>query len=184
MLREVWEFLINPIYREYPRKDLNILLPKFVPLLGYALLLSYGFGILNSALQSILNLDIGDHASEEFINGPTIYLFGMAVILAPLMEETIFRGPLIFLKESLYFKPIFYVITLLFGFYHILNFELTPTTLWVSPLLVAPQISVGIFLGFVRVRFNLLWAIFFHALYNFILMTPLLLFKLLEIPIK
>lgn len=184
MLKEVWEFLKNPVYEEYPRKDLNFLLPKFVPLLGYALIFSYGFGILNSTLQSVFNLDIGDHASEEFINGPAIYLFGMAVILAPIMEELIFRGPLVFLKESPYFKTIFYIVTLLFGFYHILNFELTTTTLLFTPLLVAPQISVGVFLGFVRVRFSLLWAIAFHSLYNFILMAPLLLFKFLEIPIK
>lgn len=145
MLKEVWGFLKNPVYQEYPHKDFNFLLPKFVPLLGYALLFSYGFGIFNNALQTSLNLDIGDHASEEFINGPAIYLFGMAVILAPIIEELIFRGSLVFLTGSPYFRPVFYIITLLFGFYHILNFELTTSTLLFSPLLVAPQISVGDF---------------------------------------
>jgi hypothetical protein len=105
------------------------------------------------------------------------------IILAPVLEELIFRGPLIFFRNSRFFPYIFYGITLLFGFYHITNFELSRQVLLLSPLLVAPQLCVGVFLGYIRVRFGLLWAMLLHALYNFALLGPVLLLKYLNIPL-
>ncbi|AYN67981.1 CPBP family intramembrane metalloprotease [Euzebyella marina] len=177
----VWEFFKNPTYEESLEKDPHERLRWFTELLLYALTLSYLIGMVNAGLQNYFDIDIGKHASEDLMNRSLLLLFAAAVIMAPVMEEVIFRGPLIFFKKKNYFNCIFYFLTFIFGFYHISNFELTTTTLLLSPLLVAPQLSVGIFLGFVRVKFGLLWAIIFHALYNFILMTPLLFMNFLDL---
>ena len=63
-----------------------------------------------------------------------------------------------------------YVFAILFGLVHITNFKITPSVLLLAPILVLPQICIGGFLGFIRVRFGLLWSIALHGSYNGILM--------------
>jgi len=140
---------------------------------------------LVSLVQTVFDLDFGKHAIEEALEKyPLYFLFIAAAVLAPILEEIIFRGPLIFLKDSKYFKFFFYASVLIFGFYHMTNFEITTTTLLLSPLLVSPQLSVGTLLGFIRVRFGLLWAIALHAAYNLLLVGPVLILKVLDIPLE
>ena len=67
---------------------------------------------------------------------------------------------------------------------HISNFEMTKQVLLFSPLLVAPQISVGFLLGYIRVRFGLIWSMALHACYNMVLIVPVLIMQLLDIPIE
>jgi len=93
----------------------------------------------------------------------------MMVVLAPVLEEMIFRGPLGFFKTSPYFPFAFYCSFVLFGLIHLGNFEITPAVLLLSPLLVAPQTIMGVFLGYIRVRLGLSWAILLHASHNGIL---------------
>ncbi|SHI91153.1 CPBP family intramembrane glutamic endopeptidase [Pseudozobellia thermophila] len=184
ILGQILSFLKNPVYQEDKQSDFNDKYRVFIQLLFYALILSYGLGLLNQSLETFLNLDIGKHASEDFIKDAPWLLFLMAVVLAPLLEELFFRGPLFFFKDSPLFPYIFYLLTLIFGFYHILNFEFTSTTLWLSPLLVAPQLSVGVFLGFIRVRFGLPWSIALHAAYNLILIGPFILLQIFDLPVE
>ena len=184
MLKSVFVFLKNPIYQEDENIDFNYRYKVLVQILLYAFLISYALGFLNHRLDSAFDLDIGKHASEEYLRGSPGLLFLMAVILAPILEELCFRGPLSFFKKSHFFPYVFYVFTLIFAFYHILNFEFTTTTLWLSSLLVAPQFCVGLFLGYLRVRFGLLWSIALHAAYNLIVIGPFILFKFLDLPIE
>lgn len=74
----------------------------------------------------------------------------------------------------------FYLIALIFGYVHLFNFTINSTTMLLSPILVAPQLSAGLFFGFIRVRFGLLWSIGLHACYNFILIGPVLALHLIE----
>jgi len=142
-------------------------------------------GLLVGLFQSLFGLDFGEHAIEEAIEKYPLYvLFLGAVFAAPILEELIFRGPLFLFRDSRYFKYFFYASILIFGFYHITNFEITTTTLLFSPLLVSPQLSVGSLLGFIRVRFGLSWAIALHAAYNLILVGPVILLKLMNIPLE
>jgi len=107
----------------------------------------------------------------------------LAIVVAPLFEELIFRGPLVLFKDKSYFRIVFWVLTLLFGYVHLSNYELTSSNIIFSPFLVLPQICVGAIFGFLRVRFELLWAIGLHAAYNLVLMGPVLLFIALDIPL-
>lgn len=185
MLKEVFEFLKNPVYQEDDNIDFNYRLTKFWRLLLFAIAISFGLGLLNGGVEKLFGLDLGKHAIDDFMDkySPWFLLFA-AVVLAPVLEELFFRGPLIFFKRSPFFKYLFYLFTLVFGFYHITNFEINTTTLLLSPLLVAPQLSVGVFLGFIRVRFGLSWAVALHALYNLILIGPFVTLQLLEIPME
>jgi membrane protease YdiL (CAAX protease family) len=182
---QLWEFVKNPEYSEDENRDFGYRLRLFRRLLLYALLISVAFSILVGLLEQAGFIALGEHAIEALFKNhslPTIAL--LAVVVAPVVEELLFRAPLVLFKNSRFFKPLFYLFTLVFGFYHITNFEITNTILLFSPLLVAPQISIGFFLGYIRIRFGLLWAIALHASYNLLLLTPVLLAKSLNLPLE
>ncbi|WP_198439804.1 CPBP family intramembrane glutamic endopeptidase [Pareuzebyella sediminis] len=180
----ILNFAKNPVYQEDTNTDLKYRLIILSRLLMSALTISIFLGMLIGGLKTAFHLDLGKHALDDFMaEYSALTLLLAAVILAPFFEELLFRGPLYFFRNSQYFNYAFYSLTLIFGFYHITNFELTATTLALAPLLVLPQMSIGVFLGFVRVRFGLPWAMAFHAVYNFVLVTPMLILHLLEIPV-
>ena len=133
-----------------------------------------------------------------------VLIFFFAVIVAPLFEEVMFRLILKFRsnflilwsihigvalhlgqKRSLlktarkvwdkFYRWIFYFMAVAFGLMHIMNFEPSLNIYLLAPILVAPQILLGINLGYLRIRFGLIWSILFHALYNGILMSIALL---------
>jgi len=131
-----------------------------------------------------------------------IILFG--VVILPLIEELIFRlylrfkqnylARLIILLASVTgkqnkikietnlttfwqnkFRSIFYLSALIFGFYHLVNYEYSNTILLLSPILIAPQIVMGLFLGYLRVKYGLILGYFMHGLHNAIfLMIPII----------
>lgn len=184
MLKTLWEFIKNPVYEEDTNTDINYRSSILIRFMAYALFLSLILLVLSAAIESLFNLEVGKHAMEDILNMSPWVLFLSAVIAAPVFEELIFRGPMVFFKESPYFKYMYYVLTIVFGYVHISNFEINTATLVLSPLLVAPQISIGFFLGYIRVRFGLLWSILFHSIYNGILTVPVVLAQLLDIPLK
>ena len=175
-------FLKFPDYQVDENRNLKYRLGIFLKLLVLSLALSLILATLIGSVQSFFGLDFGEHAIEAlFENYSVLFIFIAAVVFAPLLEEVIFRAPMALFKKSRYFHIAFYTFTLTFGFYHLLNFEVNNTVLLFSPLLVAPQISVGAILGYIRVKFGLLWAIALHAIYNLVLIGPVLLLKLLDL---
>jgi hypothetical protein len=52
-----------------------------------------------------------------------------------------------------------------FGIVHITNYKLSYTILLLSPILIAPQILVGLLLV-LRVRYGFVWGFLLHALHN------------------
>lgn len=183
-LQQIWEFVKSPIYVEDENLDFKYRLGVFSRLLVYALLISITFSIVIGFLEESGLLVVGEHAIEELFQKYSLPVIALlAIVVAPVVEELIFRAPLVLFKKSRFFNLILYLFTLVFGFYHITNFELTTTVLLFSPLLVAPQISVGFFLGFIRVRLGLFWAIALHASYNMTLFLPLLILKIFNLPL-
>jgi membrane protease YdiL (CAAX protease family) len=132
-------------------------------------------------IEQVGLIDIEDHAVNQMFEdySPMIIVL-FAVILAPFFEELIFRAPLtLFCKYKKAFRWIFYAFALIFGYVHITNYELTTNVLLFSPILVGPQIILGLFLGVIRVKLGLIYAMFFHAFYNGILVIPSVLFQFL-----
>ena len=68
-----------------------------------------------------------------------------------------------------YFSLLFYLSAIIFGLVHISNFSKFVAPWYVYVLLILPQMMVGLFLWFVRVRFGLWFAILYHMLHNGIL---------------
>lgn len=184
MLKIIWDYLKNPIYEEDENTDFRYRFAIVIQLVIYALLVSLVLLAISGTLESVFNLNVGKHAMEDILDKSPWVLLLSVVIAAPLFEELIFRGPMSLFKESPYFKYVFYTLTLIFGYVHIFNFEINTSTILLSPFLVAPQISIGVFLGYIRVRFGLLWSMLFHATYNFILTGPLFVAQLLDIPLE
>jgi membrane protease YdiL (CAAX protease family) len=90
----------------------------------------------------------------------------------------------VYFRDSPYFKYAFYMSVLLFGVVHIFNFQGDAQLYFFAPLLIAPQLIAGIFLGYIRVKLGLKWSILLHASYNTILIGPVLLLKILNIPME
>ena len=185
MFDELIAFIKNPAFRKNTHLSFEYKLFYMVKLALLAICISIGLSLIAAFLEHIFSLELGKHAIDDlFDNYSALGIFFFGVVLAPFLEELLFRGPLVWFKDSTYFRPIFYLVAVLFGYIHITNFELSTTVLVLSPLLVAPQISVGLLLGLIRVKFGLSWSMAMHALYNLILITPLVLVKVLNIPLE
>ncbi len=185
MVQQLLTFFKHPVYEPDENRVFEYRMGIFWKLLLYSMLCSIVFGVLISIVTAVLSIDTGQHALDHFMEQYSpILLFLAAVVAAPILEELIFRAPMVFFKNNPRFKIFFYLFTLVFGFYHITNFEINTGVLLLSPLLVAPQLSVGLFLGFIRVRFGILWAIALHAVYNGILIGPFVVAHVLDIPIS
>jgi hypothetical protein len=170
MLRHVWYFVRKPSYVAYSNTPLQLKLRVFLNVLVWNLAFGIGLALLINGLSHLLNIDIGDHKVEDlFQKYSTITIFFLMVIIAPFTEEFIFRGPLVFFKRSSFFKWAYYISCLLFGLVHIGNFDNANDILWLAPFLVAPQIVMGFFLGYLRVRLGLHYAILMHMAHNGIL---------------
>ena len=176
ILNELIQYLINPILLKDENKSY---LYRF-KILIYLLLISFIFSFFISTITRILTLigvlhDVSHITDSLFDDSNGFKILFFAAILAPFIEESIFRGPLIYFKQPKAFKTAFYVIGIIFAYVHIFNFEITTNVLLFSPLLVAPQFFIGLIFGFIRIRFGLIWSILLHSIYNGILVSLFLL---------
>ncbi|WP_299624087.1 CPBP family intramembrane glutamic endopeptidase [uncultured Tenacibaculum sp.] len=164
---ELIAYLKNPVLEQDPNTDPKYRLTKFFHLLVISII---SIGVLTPLLGLVEAsglVDMENHAVVEMMEKfPKIAVFFLAAILAPLIEEVIFRAPLPLFKDRQAFKIAFYVFALIFGLVHLTNYTITTNVLLLTPILVAPQIILGAYLGFIRVRFGLGWSILLHACYN------------------
>jgi CAAX amino terminal protease family. len=143
-------------------------------------------------------LEPRQHQVEDLLIHKSLFVSLILVgILGPVIEELIFRLPLRYQynyifkaifslaaglgrltpeqEESIitnfrqkYFGWFFYPMAILFGCIHISNFQGYNELLLWMPLLTSIQFIAGLFLGYIRVQFGLIWSIFFHSFNNFI----------------
>lgn len=166
--QELVTYLKNPVLEKDPNQNNSYRIHKFFHLL----IISFLTALVSLALIGLVD-ELGlvnlaeDHKAEELFNSlPKIVVFFLVVVFAPLFEEAIFRAPLTAFKKGKQFKIAFYVFAIVFGFVHITNYEISTNVLLLSPILVLPQTLLGFYLGFIRVRFGLLWSMALHAVYN------------------
>ena len=91
--------------------------------------------------------------------------FGLSVLTVGL----VWLAPVRWLQtvQTSYFKYFFYFSVIAFGLMHISNFTtLNTEVLFFYPIYVLPQLVMGIFLGYIRIRYSFLYAYIFHALTN------------------
>ena len=92
-------------------------------------------------------------------------IFG-AILIAPIVEEGIFRLFLGSFRNKHYFKFLFYISAWLFGWIHILNFEFTSSHYVFIPIITLPQTILGLILGYIRINYGFLYGVLLHFLYN------------------
>jgi len=178
IIKKVFNYIKNPHCNFEETNTTKDIVKTLLTILGLSFILNFFFIIIIGSLEQLGLFSMDNHAvSKMFEDYSPIMVIFMAVVLAPVFEELIFRAPItLFCKYKSAFRWIFYGFALAFGYIHIFNYELNTTILLLSPILVAPQIILGFFLGYIRVRFGLLYAILFHAVYNAILTVPSVLF--------
>lgn len=157
--------------------------------------ISLGYSAFSNFLLYILVAPVLEEIAFRLILKPTagnIYfyaLFCLSVFIAALLTHKFFLmiiSLLIFLilmKISLHKRNIrrtqqliirnyfffFYLTCLLFSVLHLLNYtHVCGRLLMVAPILILPQLISSGFLGFVRIKFGIIFAIIFHMLINLI----------------
>lgn len=177
-MKETFENLIGYLKNPVLQKDDNTSLTYRVKIFFQLLLICILTGIAISPIYALFDtlewIHMEDHKAEILFKDMTsIQVFLLGALLVPIIEETMFRAPITAFKKTRSFRIAFYAFALLFGFIHITNFELTTNVLLLAPLLVLPQILVGAYFGYIRVRFGLLWSMLLHGSYNavFILLS-------------
>lgn len=115
------------------------------------------FGVIES-------VELSKSVKDMMSNIPLMFL--LTVVVAPIIEETIFRGFIGSFVHKDYFKWLYYLSALLFGLVHASNYELTESQNLLIPLIILPQLFLGFILGFVRVRYGFFYCVLLHAVYN------------------
>lgn len=193
---DLMSFLKNPVDEAGPKKSkyekfktLVSLLIIEIPLMAVLILLISGFETLGL-------VDPENHKILDMIKSyPVVLLLLLTVVIGPFIEELIFRlylryknnYALHFLisivsitgaqneqKAETFFislwkkkyKFIFYFSAVIFGLIHISNFEFSYTILLLSPILVAPQIILGLIIGYTRVRNGFISGLLLHSFHN------------------
>ncbi len=204
-LRDLWYFIKKPVELKQVRIPLKVKISTFLALFVIQIPPLIVLSALLSGLEILGLWEEDMHRLQKiFKEMKPGLIFFFAVIIAPLFEEMMFRLILKFRYNFLILWPIqllillqisnkinllktilnywnkfygwiFYLISIAFGLIHILNFEPSLNIYLLAPVLVAPQILIGINLGYLRIRFGLIWSILFHAFYNGILMSIALL---------
>lgn len=168
-LIELFRYLKAPDPYKNENTDKGYRITKLLHLFIISVVSALVLAIPISIIEALGIINTDKHAVSELLaNKSVLFVLFSAVIIAPLFEELIFRAPITLFSEHKNFKFFFYLFAVLFGLVHLFNFKdnFTITTLLVTPILIAPQTVLGGYLGFIRVKFGLLWSILLHAVYN------------------
>ncbi len=170
---ELVNYLKNPVLEKDTNQENSYRFKKFFHLLVISILTGAALTPLFALIEHLGWVDMNTHAMEELMKNMSKISFSICCNCAPLLEELFFRAPITLFQNKKYFKIVFYAFAVIFGLIHLSNFKITTNVLLLAPILVAPQIILGGYLGFIRVRFGLQWSILLHASYNafFVLIT-------------
>lgn len=73
-----------------------------------------------------------------------------------------------------HFAWIFFIFAACFGIAHISNYQLSTRVFLFFPLLILPQLIMGVLCGYVRLYLGFFWGYALHALHNLIIFLPVL----------
>jgi membrane protease YdiL (CAAX protease family) len=165
--QEVFAFIKAPTLEKDANTDVSYRFKKFLHLLIISIITGFIFMPVFVIIEKIGLVNMDDHAMDDMMKkfSKPMILF-LTAIIAPVFEELIFRGPITLFKTKKLFKYAFYIFTILFGLIHITNFTLTTNVILLIPFLVAPQLLVGAYFGYIRTKFNLGWSMLLHGAYN------------------
>jgi hypothetical protein len=205
VISDLFHYLKKPI----PEKDETLhffqKVQTILLLVFTCLAISFFLSIIISFIYASGWIENDYHAFDELKKLPASKVFIAAALMGPIIEEIMFRAPLVLFQSplKLYFYPIpfskykiefpeihikafenrkvfrsaFYAFAIAFGFMHLMNYEIDAQILLFAPILVAPQLILGLIFGYVRIRLGFIWAIVLHGVYNGILVSLALIAK-------
>jgi len=212
MLKEFFRYLKRPRFIRTEPFEPRYFFKFFIRVLLWAILLGIPRVII-SDFYKLKEMKLGDSYWGLFV---------LVVIMAPLIEETLFRMWLrpqkknliffsglfaalsfyelikanyihagIFLVLTSAFLPfiyhvryrkrlqrwiivhfglLFYLSFIFFGLFHITNFlPLRTPVLLLAPLITLPQLFVGSALGYIRMKYGIVYSMFLHSIFNLML---------------
>lgn len=189
-------FLKKPSDSIYPIQSIKSKLNSLLTILIIDLLVIAIISFIINILDNFINLNLQNHQILILLELIPIWLvIVLVVIILPFFEELIFRLFLrfeynyyiktiikvlsIFLNvqnienyyKSIWFSKyiyIFYFSSIAFAFVHLSNFDLNSIILITIPILILPQFVLGLFIGYLRVRFSFILGFLFHSIHNLI----------------
>lgn len=198
-LKELLSFLKNPGDKADSNQKVSHKVKQLASLavIDIALMIAIIWPVMSLVEETGL-VDTDEHAMEKVIREAPVWLvLILAVLLAPLVEELIFRTFLTFRRNyplrlvialaglgglrskakvraflqrnwRKHYRVFFYSMAAFFAFVHIYNYELSAAVWLLLPFLVLPQLIAGLLLGYMRVRYGLLWSMYLHGIHNLI----------------
>lgn len=122
---------------------------------------------------------------QPLIDIQPFFLFLLVVLVAPLIEEFIFRFPLKYRRNYIIhllnwatkqwfkkrwdsiFKYFLYLLIIAFGLIHLPNFDNKELIFYVlSPIIISGQLIGGIALSYIRIKLGFIWSIILHSGFN------------------
>jgi membrane protease YdiL (CAAX protease family) len=99
-LFELFAYIKNPVLEKDENTNFTYRLKTFFSLFLISLLTAFIFTISISLVEESGFISTRKHAIESLFEKATpVYFFVLAVIIAPLVEESIFRAPLTLFKK-------------------------------------------------------------------------------------
>ena len=159
-------YIKNPTLDTNESLTVNNRLKTFLHLFIISVLTAMVLGPLLNLIEYFELIDLQKHSLAKLIeNKSKLEVLLLAAVLAPLLEELIFRAPLTLFKIK-HFKIVFYAFAIVFGLVHLSNYPYTTNVLFLAPILILPQVILGFYLGYTRIKLGLLWSMLLHACYN------------------
>lgn len=104
-------------------------------------------------------------------------IFGVILLLVYyIKKEKVNKFILIFWDRNFFY--VFYFFVFSYGLLHITNFNPRSIMTLLIPIIILPQLILGLFCGYVRLKLGFSWGCLFHFFHNGIVMIPILIFSL------
>ena len=121
------------------------------------------FSLISCAFYLFFNKLLSGKGFSEINNFVVIFLLILALLIYFLLKEKEFD----FVRKSFY-PLFFYSICTIFGLMHLFNFcKVVPVNLiLIAPLFVIPQLILGYFSGYLRLKNGFFWGLLLHIIFN------------------
>ena len=159
------KFLINPNnpnYASVPKRQ------KLLNVCFYYLFISFMTCriILWYPVEIAEKIGLFDELKEmDFKMGIIARVFSV-IIIAPFIEEGIFRSWLGNYRNKNYFTGLYYISALLFGCVHITGYQFNESHYFFIPFITMTQIFGGLMLGYIRIIYGFWYGVLLHSLFN------------------
>ncbi len=110
----------------------------------------------------------GNNLADLNFTFESLLLKFISTILVVFLINKIDENSLLKLNNEKLYAKYFYIVSIIFGLLHIRNFyqEIPINLILFTPLYVIPQIILSLFLGYIRLKNGIIWAILLHSIFN------------------